>query len=94
MSWADAHGVGHLAWTWDTRGCDGGQALTSDYTGTACDPYGLTYWTRSWTRTWTRTCPLGLGVNRAALQTVTSRRPRPTDGGPGHARRSGRRSPL
>jgi hypothetical protein len=43
MSWADAHGVGYLAWTWDTWGCSGGQALISDYTGTPCDPYGTGY---------------------------------------------------
>jgi hypothetical protein len=43
MTWADAHGVGYLAWTWDTWGCSGGQALISDYTGTPCNPYGSAY---------------------------------------------------
>jgi hypothetical protein len=43
MTWADAHGVGYLAWTWDTWGCSGGQALISDYTGTPCSPYGTGY---------------------------------------------------
>jgi hypothetical protein len=43
MTWADAHGVGYLAWTWDTWGCDGGQALISDYDGAPCDPYGTGY---------------------------------------------------
>src|SRR5262249_42507973 len=43
MTWADAHGVGYLAWTWDTWGCDGGQALISDYSGTPCSPYGTGY---------------------------------------------------
>jgi hypothetical protein len=43
MSWADAHGVGYLAWTWDTWGCSGGQALISDYSGTPCNPYGTGY---------------------------------------------------
>jgi hypothetical protein len=43
MTWADAHGVGYLAWTWDTWGCTGGQALISDYTGTPCAPYGSAY---------------------------------------------------
>jgi hypothetical protein len=43
MAWADAHGVGYLAWTWDTWGCSGGQALISDYAGTPCSPYGSAY---------------------------------------------------
>jgi hypothetical protein len=43
MSWADAHGIGYLAWTWDTWGCSGGQAVISDYGGTPCDPYGVGY---------------------------------------------------
>jgi hypothetical protein len=43
MAWADAHGVGYLAWTWDTWGCGGGQALVSDYSGTPCSPYGSGY---------------------------------------------------
>ncbi len=43
MAWADAHAVGYLAWTWDTWGCDGGQALISSYSGTPCSPYGSDY---------------------------------------------------
>jgi hypothetical protein len=41
--WADSVGVGYLAWTWDTWGCSGGQALISDYSGTPCSPYGAGY---------------------------------------------------
>jgi hypothetical protein len=43
MPWADTNGVGYLAWTWDTWGCSGGQALISDYSGTPCNPYGEGY---------------------------------------------------
>jgi hypothetical protein len=43
MQWADSNGVGYLAWTWDTWGCSGGQALISDYGGTPCNPYGTGY---------------------------------------------------
>jgi hypothetical protein len=43
MPWADAHGIGYLAWTWDTWGCDKVQALISDYGGTPCSPYGSDY---------------------------------------------------
>jgi hypothetical protein len=43
MAWADPLHVSYLAWTWDTWGCDGGQALISDYTGTPCSPYGADY---------------------------------------------------
>jgi hypothetical protein len=43
MAWADSHGIGYLAWTWDTWGCSGGQALISDYSGTPCSPYGTGY---------------------------------------------------
>jgi hypothetical protein len=43
MAWADAHGIGYLAWTWDTWGCGGVQALISDYSGTPCSPYGTGY---------------------------------------------------
>lgn len=32
MGWADAHGVGYEAWTWDTWGGCG--VLISDYNGT------------------------------------------------------------
>jgi len=38
MPWADAHGIGYLAWTWDTWGNN--QALISDYSGTPTT-YGL-----------------------------------------------------
>jgi hypothetical protein len=34
MSWADAHGVGYLGWTWNTWPCNSGPALITDYTGT------------------------------------------------------------
>jgi endoglucanase len=43
MTWADQQGIGYLAWTWDTWGCSGGQALVSDYSGTPCSPYGAGY---------------------------------------------------
>jgi endoglucanase len=38
MPWADAHGIGYLAWTWDTWGPP--QALITDYNGTPTT-YGL-----------------------------------------------------
>ncbi|TDC42459.1 cellulase family glycosylhydrolase [Micromonospora sp. KC213] len=34
MTWADAHGVGYLGWTWNTWDCSKGPALITDYTGT------------------------------------------------------------
>jgi len=34
MSWADAHGVSYLGWTWDTWDCSSGPALISSYGGT------------------------------------------------------------
>ena len=38
MNWADAHGVGYEAWTWNTWGnCE---ALISNYSGTPYGPYG------------------------------------------------------
>lgn len=42
MPWADAHGIGYLAWTWDTWGCPScsNQALISNYNGTPTT-YGL-----------------------------------------------------
>ncbi len=40
MPWADAHGIGYLAWTWDTWGNN--QALISDYAGTPTT-YGLNF---------------------------------------------------
>ncbi len=39
MPWADAHGIGYLAWTWDTWGNN--EALISNYNGTPTTPYGL-----------------------------------------------------
>jgi hypothetical protein len=38
MNWADAHGVGYEAWTWDTWGTCG--SLISDYNGTPANVYG------------------------------------------------------
>ncbi|GES03529.1 hypothetical protein Acor_55950 [Acrocarpospora corrugata] len=35
MTWADAHGVGYLGWTWNTWPCTSGPALITDYNGTA-----------------------------------------------------------
>jgi endoglucanase len=43
MSWADAHGVSYLAWTWDTWGCGSGDVLISSYSGTACSPFGSAF---------------------------------------------------
>jgi hypothetical protein len=40
MAWADAHGVGYLAWTWNPWGCSGGNVLIQDYNGTPTDSYG------------------------------------------------------
>jgi len=34
MSWADAHSVGYLGWTWNTWPCNSGPALITDYNGT------------------------------------------------------------
>jgi hypothetical protein len=34
MSWADAHGISYLGWTWDTWDCSNGPALISNYDGT------------------------------------------------------------
>jgi hypothetical protein len=34
MTWADAHGIGHLGWTWNTWDCSKGPALISDDAGT------------------------------------------------------------
>ncbi len=38
IGWADAHGVGHEPWTWDTWGGCG--VLISDYNGTPANAYG------------------------------------------------------
>jgi endoglucanase len=40
MSWADSHGVGYLAWTWNPWGCSGGNVLITSYDGTATSTYG------------------------------------------------------
>lgn len=34
MTWADAHGISYLAWTWNTWDCGGGPALITNYDGT------------------------------------------------------------
>jgi hypothetical protein len=39
LSWADAHGVGYEAWTWDTWGGCG--VLISDYAGTPGNAYAM-----------------------------------------------------
>jgi len=43
MNWADSHGVGYEAWTWDTWGTCG--ALISSYSGTPNGAYGA--WVRA-----------------------------------------------
>ncbi|GAA3227836.1 cellulase family glycosylhydrolase [Nonomuraea helvata] len=40
MAWADAHGVGYTAWTWNPWGCSGGNVLITDYNGTPTSTYG------------------------------------------------------
>ncbi|WP_433516273.1 cellulase family glycosylhydrolase [Nonomuraea sp. CA-143628] len=40
MSWADAHGVGYTAWTWNPWGCSQGNVLITDYNGTPTSTYG------------------------------------------------------
>jgi endoglucanase len=40
MAWADAHGVGYLAWTWNPWGCSSGNVLITDYTGTPTATFG------------------------------------------------------
>jgi hypothetical protein len=42
MAWADARGLGYLAWTWDTWGC-GPAVLISNYDGTPCPGFGAGY---------------------------------------------------
>jgi hypothetical protein len=34
VNWADAHGMGYLAWTWNPWGCTTGAVLITDWTGT------------------------------------------------------------
>ena len=43
MAWADTHGIGYLAWTWNPWGCGSGNVLIQDYAGTATDSYGSGY---------------------------------------------------
>ncbi len=44
IGWADAHGVGYAAWTWDTwSSCEG---MISSYDGTPANPYGQ--WVHDW----------------------------------------------
>jgi endoglucanase len=43
MAWADAHGVGYLAWTWNPWGCSSGSVLITDYNGTPTDSFGSGY---------------------------------------------------
>lgn len=46
MSWADAHGVSYLGWTWNSTGppsywnCSSGPALITSYDGHPT-PYGI-----------------------------------------------------
>jgi endoglucanase len=40
MAWADAHGVGYTAWTWNPWGCSSGNVLIDDYNGTPTSTYG------------------------------------------------------
>lgn len=42
MSWADAHDVGYLAWTWNNWDCSSGPSLISDWDGTPTN-YGIGY---------------------------------------------------
>ena len=42
LPWADRHGVGYLAWSWNTASCGSGPALISDYDGTPT-PFGVGY---------------------------------------------------
>ena len=43
MSWADSHGIGYLAWTWNPWGCSGGNVLIQAYDGTPTVTYGQGY---------------------------------------------------
>ena len=40
MTWADAHQVGYLGWTWNNWDCSTGPALVTDWAGTPT-PYGI-----------------------------------------------------
>ena len=57
LSWADAHVVGYLPWTWDTWGtCS---ALISDYAGTPDNAYGS--WVKAHYAAFTASAPLPAG---------------------------------
>ncbi len=43
MAWADTHGVGYTAWTWNPWGCSQGSVLITDYNGTPTSTYGEGY---------------------------------------------------
>lgn len=45
MTWADAHQVGYLGWTWNNWDCSTGPALVTDWAGTPT-PYGVGLRTR------------------------------------------------
>ena len=40
MAWADAHGVGYTAWTWNPWGCGSGNVLITAYDGTPTVTFG------------------------------------------------------
>ena len=42
LPWADAHGIGFMAWAWNAASCGSGPSLISDYTGTPT-AYGAAY---------------------------------------------------
>jgi hypothetical protein len=42
LPWADAHGIGCLAWAWDTASCGGGPSLITAYDGIPA-AYGAAY---------------------------------------------------
>ena len=42
-TWADAHGMGYLAWTWNPWGCSTGGVLIKDYAGTPEPGIGTGY---------------------------------------------------
>ncbi len=40
MAWADANGMGYLAWTWNPWGCGQGNVLINDYSGSPTATFG------------------------------------------------------
>lgn len=40
MAWADSHGIGYQAWTWNPWGCSSGSVLIQDDSGTPTSTYG------------------------------------------------------